>query len=72
MGYKGKKLENFQLPKTNNVSYIFIYIMSHGEYAPQGYTQGYGGQMPVQPFWEEPKKGEIKGFISNLMAKRKK
>lgn len=40
-------------------------------YATQGYTQGYGGQMPVQPAWEEPKKGGIKGFISNLMAKRK-
>lgn len=41
-------------------------------YAPQGYNQGYGGQMPVQPAWEEPKKGGIKGFISNLMARRKK
>jgi len=40
-------------------------------YAPQGYNQGYGGQMPVQPAWEGPKKGGIKGFISNLMAKRK-
>ncbi len=40
-------------------------------YAPQGYTQGFGGQMPVQPALEEPKKGGIKGFISNLMAKRR-
>lgn len=40
-------------------------------YAPQGYNQGYGGQMPAQPAWEEPKKGGIKGFISNLMTKRK-
>ncbi|TGE31774.1 hypothetical protein E4K68_15335 [Desulfosporosinus sp. Sb-LF] len=42
------------------------------QYAPQGYNQGYGGQMPVQPAWEEPKKSGIKGFISNLMAKRKR
>ncbi len=41
-------------------------------YAPQGYNQGYGGQKPLQPAWEEPKKGGIKGFISNLMAKRKR
>ncbi|SPF53372.1 conserved hypothetical protein [Candidatus Desulfosporosinus infrequens] len=41
-------------------------------YAPLGYNQGYGGQMPVQPAWEEPKKGGIKGFINNLMAKWKK
>lgn len=41
-------------------------------YAPQGYNQGYGGQMPIQPAWEEPKKGGIKGFISNLMAKQKR
>ncbi|MDP4128235.1 MAG: hypothetical protein Q8912_15040 [Bacillota bacterium] len=42
------------------------------QYTPQGYNQGYGGQMPGQPAWEEPKKGGIKGFISNLMAKRKR
>lgn len=38
----------------------------------QGYpSQGYGGQMPVQqPAWEAPK-GGIKGFISNLMNKKK-
>ena len=41
-------------------------------YPPQGYNQGFAGQMPVQPAWEEPKKGGIKGFISNLMAKRKR
>jgi len=41
-------------------------------YAPQGYNQVYGGQMPVQPAWEEPQKGGIKGFISNLVAKLKK
>ena len=41
-------------------------------YASQGYNQGYGGQMPVQSAWEEPKKGGIKGFISNLMAKWKR
>lgn len=41
-------------------------------YTPQSYNQGYGGQMPVQPAWEEPKKGGIKGFISNFMAKRKR
>lgn len=41
-------------------------------YAPQGYNQGYGRQMPVQPAWEQPKKGGIKGFISNLMTKRKR
>ena len=41
-------------------------------YLPQVYNKGYGGQMPVQPAWEEPKKGGIKGFISNLMAKRKR
>ncbi|MHB8076650.1 hypothetical protein [Desulfosporosinus fructosivorans] len=41
-------------------------------YAPQGNNQGYGGQMPVQPAWEQPKKGGIKGFISNLMTKRKR
>ena len=36
----------------------------------QGYNQGYGGQMPVQPAEEQPKKGGIKGFISNLTTKR--
>lgn len=41
-------------------------------YPPQGYNQGYGNQKPLQPAWEEPKKGGIKGFISNLMAKRKR
>lgn len=41
-------------------------------YPPQGYNPGYGDQKPVQPAWEEPKKGGIKGFISNLMAKRKR
>jgi hypothetical protein len=41
-------------------------------YTPQGYYQGYGGQVPVQPAWEEPKKGGIKGFINNLMAKWKR
>jgi hypothetical protein len=41
-------------------------------YSPQWYNQGYGGQQPVQPAWEEPKKGGIKGFISNLMAKCKR
>lgn len=41
-------------------------------YVPQVYNQGYGGQMPVRPAWEEPKKGGIKGFISNLMTKRKR
>lgn len=40
-------------------------------YAPQRYNQGYGVQTPDQPAWEEPKKGGIKGFISNLMAKFK-
>lgn len=40
-------------------------------YAPQWNNQGYGVQTPVQPAWEEPKKGGIKGFISNLMAKFK-
>lgn len=42
------------------------------QYAPQGYNQGYGGQMPVQPAWEEPKKGGIKGFLSKLMSKFKR
>lgn len=41
-------------------------------YTPVGYSQEYGGQMPVQLGWEEPKKGGIKGFLSNLMAKRKR
>ena len=41
-------------------------------YASQGYNQGFGGQMPVQLAWEEPKKGGIKGLISNLMAKWKR
>lgn len=41
-------------------------------YLPQGYApQGYGGQIPVQPARGGSKKGGIKGFISNLMAKRK-
>ncbi|WP_088227613.1 hypothetical protein [Desulfosporosinus sp. FKB] len=50
-------------------------------YQPQGYpiqgypnqmvNQGYGGQMPVQPAWESPKKGGIKAFISNLFSKKK-
>ncbi|MDD2234277.1 MAG: hypothetical protein PHZ11_02580 [Desulfitobacteriaceae bacterium] len=40
-------------------------------YPSQGYNQGYGGQPPVQPAWEKPKKGGIKGFLSNLMTKRK-
>ncbi|WP_425804999.1 hypothetical protein ACHOLT_00595 [Desulfitobacterium sp. Sab5] len=50
-------------------------------YPPQGYpfqqntppiyNQGYG-QMPVQPAWERPKKGGIKGFIGNLISKIKK
>lgn len=40
-------------------------------YPYRGYNQGYGGQTPVQPAWEEPKKSGIKGFISNLMAKLK-
>jgi hypothetical protein len=40
--------------------------------APQGYNQGYGEQRPVQPAWEQPKSGGIKGFISNFMAKWKK
>lgn len=50
-------------------------------YPPQGYpfqqntppiyNQGYG-QMPVQPAWEGPKKGGIKGFIGNLISKIKK
>ncbi|WP_407311502.1 hypothetical protein [Desulfosporosinus sp. SB140] len=35
------------------------------------YNQGYTGQTPIQPAWEEPKKGGIKAFISNFMAKRK-
>lgn len=38
---------------------------------PHQNNQGYGGQVPAQPAWEQPKKGGIKGFISNLMAKRK-
>jgi len=41
-------------------------------YSPQGYNQDYRGQMPLQHAWEEPKKGGLKGFISNLMAKRKR
>lgn len=41
-------------------------------YAPQGYNQGYEGSAPIQPAWEEPKKGGLKGFISNFMAKRKR
>ncbi|KGK88998.1 hypothetical protein DP73_11465 [Desulfosporosinus sp. HMP52] len=45
---------------------------------PQRFNQGHypdqRGQLPLQPqpAWEEPKKGGIKGFISNLMAKRKR
>lgn len=39
-------------------------------YVPQNYYHGYGGQMPVQPALEEPKKGGIKGFISNLVSKK--
>ncbi|HBV85187.1 hypothetical protein [Desulfosporosinus sp.] len=42
------------------------------QYAPQGYNQGFGGQIPVQHAWEKPKKGGIKEFLSNLMAKRKR
>lgn len=42
------------------------------QYTPQGSNQGYGGQMPVQPAWEEPKKGGIKGFLDNIMAKFKR
>lgn len=39
----------------------------------QGYPQQtYAPQKPVQPAWEQPSKGGIKGFISNFMAKRKK
>lgn len=38
---------------------------------PPVYNQGYG-QMPVQPAWEGPKKGGIKGFINNLLSKMKK
>lgn len=46
-------------------------------YPPQGYplqqnTSQMYGQMPVQPAWEGPKKGGIKGFISNLLSKKKK
>lgn len=41
-------------------------------YAPQGYSQGYGGPAPIQPAWEESKKGGLKGFINNFMAKRKR
>lgn len=40
-------------------------------YASQGYNLGLGGQMPLQPAREEPKKGGIKGLISNLMARWK-
>ena len=43
-------------------------------YPVQGYhgSQQYGGQIPLQPLWEGPKKSGIKGFINNLMAKRKR
>lgn len=39
---------------------------------PQFSNSGFGAQMPVQPAWEGPKKGGIKGFISNLLSKKKK
>ncbi|ODA38997.1 hypothetical protein [Desulfosporosinus sp. BG] len=41
-------------------------------YGAQVYNPGYGGQMPLYPAREQPQKGGIKGFISNLMAKRKR
>jgi len=40
--------------------------------ASQRYNQGFLGQTPAPSALEEPKKGGIKGFVSNLMDKWKK
>lgn len=69
----GGRLQKF-LPMLGGLGFP----LSPGPYPSQpqqpmqpGYYQGYGGQVPAQPAWEQPKKGGIKGFISNLMTKQK-
>ena len=47
-------------------------IQGNTQQGYEPYAYGFNqnqGQRPVQPAWEGPKKGGIKGFINNLMAK---